>query len=284
MFEVANMWLYSTELQDIINLSFKIHPYTYLCPTRLDICVDFELDKQQRRTILNLAKSRYYVAEKEEGSEFWSGEADKKFPHCLSWGAKTSAYKWKLYNKSKELGVGRPEPDKPYIIQMWADFDMRIDNIWRLEVSITKGNALLIFDKSIDLADVVNSEFVYRLFATMYESRFVIRKNQGHSRKSNDAKVDFLQLGVNPMRTGYPEKKASRKEQEVTKVLLRLLEQLESMPVMMHDDLFEELGLTIESVVKKFHLEAYFEKLKGMPVRPWLEQKFSEVGQIVVRV
>ena len=283
MFEVANMWLYSDELQDIINLTMQIHPYTYLCPTRIDICLDFELTKFQRRCILNLAKSKYYIAEKEEGSEFWSGEADKKFPHCLSFGSKKSAYKWKLYNKSKELGVGTVEPDKPYIIRMWEEFSMDINRIWRLEVSITKGNALLIFDKRIELQDMLNGEFVYRLFVTMYESRFVMRINQKHTRKSNDTVVNFLNLNAAPMRTGTPERKNVRKTDEVTKVLNRLLEQLESTPMMMHEDIWEELGLTIESIVKRFHLDAYFEKIKGMPVRDWLELQFSEVGQVLVK-
>lgn len=270
MFEVANQMLYDCELNRLLDLTYEIHDYTFLCISRLDLCCDFDVTKRQRQVITKLYKGKCYVASKGEGSVFWSKNADEIYPHCLSYGSKKSDFKWKLYNKSKELGIGTQTPDKTYIWEEWQAAGMNITNVWRLEVSITKGSGFKVETHSLDLQDALSDAYMLGIYADLLKKRFIVRKSQGHTRKSNDEEIDFLGFPDIAKNTSTIKYESKSTDPQVGTIINKMCDVLESNEVQSSPMLFKQMSVTLMGMVAKYNLTSYFFQSKGMSVQSYL--------------
>lgn len=290
LFEIANSWLYSTKLKEITKLTQEIHENTFLCPSRLDICVDFECNKKQKDILKRLHNGKSYVANKDNGSNYWSRRKGEEniFTHCFSYGANTSEFKWKVYNKSLELGIGTKN-EKPYIWQNWEQNNMDINNIWRCEVSITKGNGLLYKEKKITLDDAIDDIFLYNLYRELEEKRFVIRKKQGHTRQVNDERQRFFQL--KDYRDMYEQQKKDfsikptsevKEDKEISVGMNAIIRAIESPIAKCNYNVFDNLSQSLLSTISMARLGKYFESLKQMSVDDYINKLREEYGYGIV--
>lgn len=273
LLEIENEWLYhGGGARVIIDMLSAVMQFEILGFSRLDLAADFCPDAKQSNIIRGLADGRYYVSGKRNGSGFWStNNCDwlapqwngVRIPHCQSWGHKTSAIKWKLYYKTKELadaGGGR-FLDKPYIVDQWrmAGFDIR--NVWRLEVSLKHGNAFLFDGMRIDLDCVYNSRA--DVFRTLLDSRFQIRKNEGHKDRSNDTQVFLLDTDESQFRfESAPSKKLAEHNGRIS-LMRALVRSLDDEQVLLDAPSREAVFSHLESIIKRDGLQNYFFAMTG---------------------
>lgn len=283
-FEVANYWLYSNNLYKVVDLSYTIHNYTFLCPTRYDIAVDFDLNKRQRQILNWLWLNKAYVSRKDEGSFWWHKEVDEPFPHQFNYGSKKSNFKWKLYNKSKELKIGSKKPDKPYIWHEWDAAGFVITNVWRLEISVNKFSGLTVNGYKIELESLVSSAFIMQFFGELYKARFNVRKKQGHTRKSNDEEIDLLRWPIKGLTVRTRQSQGGKVEARATTQMMKLCDVLESPMAAMDYGLFRQVSGALVTMVARYHLQDYFQVVKGMSVNHYIKQLQSSAGSGIVNL
>lgn len=278
LIEVANEWLYhGCGWPFVFDLVGRAAPFELLGVSRVDFCADFCPASWQQAVILGLSSGEYYVGGKSSGSEFWTQTtpdphlADwtfgKRVPHCQSWGHKTSAMRWKLYYKTRELYTVE---DKPYIRDQWesAGFDVR--NVWRLECSLHYPHQLNINDRPITYEDV--SHDWLSLLRTFYQSRFVVRKAEGHKDRSNDKRIDLLpalSVGGCQLRCKVPINE-SRRNGRIS-LLRHLAKSVADEAVLLNDNTREGVFALIEQIVHDDGLESYFQAMVGDDLYSWIE-------------
>lgn len=281
-FEVANYWLYQPNFYEVCRLSYEIHNYTFLCITRIDIACDFELTKRCRRIVDALYTGKMYVANKHEGNKWWNQSAIGEFAHDMNFGSHKSDFKWKLYDKSRELKVLSKKPEKPYIWQSWQAYGMNVTNVWRLEVSITKGSSLKVNGQPMTLEDAVRDSYLVNLFGELYKKRFVIRKRQHHSRKSNDRVIEFLNYPFDGWLVETPRSAGNETEQTASMQMNRLCDIIESPQAMSDTIFFDAIADSLKMLVSRYHLTKYFIRAKGETLPSYLARRRDLVGQGIV--
>lgn len=271
--EVANEWLYHGQ-----------HPYTILeiirqwrmfsvtGLSRVDMACDFNPTTRQWNHIKALATGKDYVAGKRSGSSFWSVVncpllADRyqgqRIPHQQSWGHKTTAVKWKLYYKSKELvdACGGKLFAKPYILDCWQEAGLDRKDVWRLEVSITNGNGQEFRDRPITLDEVRHNGVV--IFQALYTKRFCVRRNEGHKDRTNDRQVHLLPIGyAGALRTATS--KGGNSRNPAITLLRHLIDTIANEEVLCNDAVREATLNSMQQVVAAGNLDYYFRSVVGM--------------------
>ena len=280
LFEIANEWLYHgigvKKVEKLLHYCVK-----YKCTglSRLDLAMDFEPNEKQKAVIIGLSQGSMYVSGKRSGSGFWSTNNDewmpecwrgKAIPHCQSWGHKTTAIKWKLYYKSKELrDAGKGWFDKPYIVDQWREAKMDINNVWRLEVSIHNGNQLL-YDGEPVTRDLWYHNTV-ALAQSLYTQRFIVRENQGHQDKTNDNIVMFLPVrNTTQIRCKVPE--GERQFNGRISLLRALVNSFNSESVAFDERTASGVIEHITKIVRRDGLQRYFSEMVGDSLESWSEQ------------
>lgn len=295
--EVANKWLYSSHvlfynteyskhsLAWVLDLIQHVHFYRITNLSRIDICADFQCSDKQYEFIRRLADNTYYVQKYREGSMFHDYKPSDywlRAPKCLSWGSKRSNVKWKLYNKSLEVFEWVKEGDKmvkychkPYIVDEWRESGFDVDKVWRLEVSITPAEKYLFHDKRISYGNITNQFYIDDLFISLYQNRFVCRRNQGHKDRTNDERVFLLpnQGLTDRLRVAPP--KDSREIAEYVSCLRSAMLQLSKPEVQVNDQMKRLWMSTAESCVYIGRLEKYFHDTYGKPIDR-IEEVISE--------
>lgn len=273
LLEVENEWLYhGGGIPMVMDTLRSSVPYEVLGFSRLDLAADFCPDDEGRTVIEGLASGDYYVAGKRNGSSFWSTNNNprlapmwngRKIPHCQSWGHKTSAIKWKLYYKTKELADagGGKFMDKPYIVDMWRCAGMDIQNVWRLEVSIKHGNAFVFDGMVLDLDTIATNRA--QVFRTLMSSRFQIHKNEGHKDKTNDTIVSLLDIrpGCATFRSAPPKKMAEHNGRIA--LLRQLVKALDDEQVLLDAESRHGVLEHIEQIIRRDGLQHYFYAMVG---------------------
>lgn len=273
LLEIDNEWLYHGGGTDrILSLLMGSFYYEISGISRLDLAVDFCPTVAQKECIEGLASGSMYVGGKRNGSGFWSVNhnehlhadwLNRKIPHCQSWGHKTSAVKWKLYYKTKELwdDGGGKFMMKPYIVDQWRLAGMDVSNVWRLEVSMKHLNDYSLYGDRVTL-DVVR-QAREQLFLSLYNTRFQVRKNEGHSDKSNDTIVPFLPLrqGVKSFRSIEPVSTINH-HGRIT-LLRHLVSSLDDEHVLLDDESRHGVFEHISQIVRRDNLESYFRAMTG---------------------
>lgn len=188
--EVANEWLYNYLIDSVLEKILDVYSCRVTGMPRFDLCLDAELDEQAVEVMLGLAVGDIYKTSTQQGVVWWSQKSGRRVPHQISWGAPESTLHWKLYNKYKELhknGVC----SKPYIVDEWRALGMKVTRVWRLEVSVSDSPKLKVKDCDVE-RKLTWQDVLFRkmpLFLDLYENRFVLRRNEGHSNKTRDQRV-----------------------------------------------------------------------------------------------
>lgn len=198
--EISNRWLYHDNFELVVQGVLDCVPLAVTGLNRVDLCCDFEMTPSLWRTLLRLSTGSAYVKSLREGVVWWKmvsgGGGDSKFdriPHCISWGGKESLVKWKIYWKWLELQEAEPENKKPYISDLWRAMGFVERSVWRCEVSINGTNKL-----ADGAGRRLGAMEWYRqrvqLWCDLFADKFVVRANQGHKDKRNDAVLPFLEV------------------------------------------------------------------------------------------
>ena len=187
--EIGNRYLYG-RLDTAISLLQSVFRWEFNNVSRFDVCLDFALVPKYAKVVAGLYRHRYYLQRYDNGAQF----IKDNYANQMSWGLPQSMLKWKLYNKTLELGVGGNHADKPYIVDEWIQGGMDIFKVWRLEASLTSLSTV-VFDKTkLDLSRVLSDEFMVHMFSSLYDDRFVIKRNANKTRKSNNPTIPFLPM------------------------------------------------------------------------------------------
>lgn len=291
LLEVANEWFYHGRgALSMVREFCEVNGAAVTGVSRVDLAADFPLTDARRQVIWGLADGSLYVGGKRCGSQFWSVSADSRLPaelvgvripHCLSWGHKTSAVRWKLYYKWKELceaagGVGF---DKPYIVDQWKALDLDPATMWRLEVSLHHSNGLRLDGLPVSL-QVIDQQAV-EIFRALYGQRFVVRRAQGHVDRSNDEVVPFLPVAsaLRSVRCFSPVSEHGRSS--VAPLLRNLIKSLDEFPVLFDDTLRESVVWHITHVVETQRLYSYASTIVGESIWDWLERKRVEAAALL---
>lgn len=285
--QVANRLLYESGIKPSFELLQQVVDCEFNTCSRIDFCCDFVGDGRILSIVRKLNSGAMYVEGKREGSVFWH-ETDynnnkSKFPHCLSWGSKTTQIKVKLYNKSREqnLTITGGTPDKPYIVEEWQLAGVDITKVWRLEFSLTSAG-LMTFDGYLITLDMVdNPTWFVGIFMKWLNTRFVIRKNQGKRKghHNNDEIVEFLPLKLHKldlMRKPVLEHRYPDADQVTSlRKLLILLEQPTAQSSII---VFDSIAESVLSIVSVAHLDYYCEQKLGKPIGQYLNDMRERVG------
>lgn len=281
LLEVANEWLYhGLGVTGVLNLLSMCAGYRVTGVNRVDLAADFVPDAAQRDVILGLDTRRYRVQGKQNGSGFWSQAGAKGnvadewlgfCPHDMNWGHKTSDVKWKLYYKSKELrdAAGGRGYEKPYIVDMWRECGMDIDRVWRLEVSLTNCNTFDFMGDRLDYYRLMHS--TCDIFNSLYTSRFVVRANEGHADKSNDAIIPFLPVGKLKGAFKVHREKVVATRNGATSLLRHLVADVQTEPVLLNEPIREATLATIETILDANGMHEYFLLMTGESFDSWRE-------------
>lgn len=288
LLEIENEWLYhGGGYWRILDTLRSAVFFEIIGISRLDLCVDFVPTKSQSDTIDNLYNGKYYVVGKRNGSNFWSRNKNPKLqadwlnreiPHNQSWGHKTSAIKWKLYYKSKELldAMGGKFYDKPYIVDMWRINGLDTSNVWRLEVSLKHLNDYSIYGHPITL-DWLDSNQL-ELFCQMYNQRFQIRKNQGHLDRSNDDEVEFLPIPKIEKTFQRNDPQSHRQHNGRITLLRHLVQSLDDEQVLLDYVSRNAVFDHIASILNRDNLHNYFLAITGQWFDEWVATKDEEAA------
>lgn len=286
--EVANSYLYDCPvnvggvcyqgLDWVMELLQHLHPFCFQCLSRLDVCCDFELTPARADFVRRLAANEIYVQRYAEGCMFHDfemlrGARVARVPKQLSWGSKHSNIKWKLYNKSLELfdyqTVGDQQVrqcSKPYIVRQWLAAGYDDSNVWRLEVSITPMAKYLYHGQPVTFGNLCNWFWLTDFYTSMYMSKFVCRRNEGHADRSNDTRVWLLgnhgftdRLQVRPSRN-------VREVQEYVSCLRAAMLQRSKVEVQVSTAMLSLWTATAVECVRLGHLEGYFQRTYGYAI------------------
>ena len=283
--EVANRWLYADSLEWVFPLLEQIHLFSFQSLSRVDICGDFCPSVSQWEVIRRLTENSAYVTGKREGSIFCDyvipegGGHTDRVPKCISWGAKNSNIRWKLYNKTKELTEEYKNKDgkvciwwdKTYIRDQWQSAGLDIKNVWRLEFSILGAAKYSWRDGKLSWDTVLSWKSCVDLFSDMVSTRFVVRENQGHKSRKWDTVMDFL-----PVTDGDHHRLRQRlvgKDQHYTDhaaTLRGAIKQLERPEVLCYPAMRSVWLDVVRDVVRVGHLESFFLRQYGMSVDNYL--------------
>lgn len=285
LLEIDNEWLYhGTGTEEILEKLSKSFFFEIVGISRLDLALDFCPTEEQRSIIDELSSGDAYVQGKQNGSDFWSVNTNEKLNpmwtgrrirHQLSWGHKTSSIRWKLYYKTKELldAGGGQFMDKPYIVDQWRARDMDISNVWRLEVSLHHLNDYNLYGQRIDL-DVLKYQRA-SLFMSLYNSRFKVRKNEGHKDRTNDKIIDFLPIEKLESNIKKAEPKTMKEHHGRITLLRHLAASLDDEHVYL-DKLSREAVLEhMSKIIQRDHLQNYFYIMVGK----WFEEYANDIRE-----
>lgn len=262
--QLANPFLYGYDISDTQKVLETLVPCDFVNIGRMDICCDFDCDEYKRHVIDGLFTGRYYVERKKEGATFWHQVTTPKgvvrFPHCLSWGQKSSDIKFKLYNKSREQGLPQGEPEKPYIVDEWREAGFNINNVWRFEVSITGVGCLTWMNKRITLDVLANPNMYRGIFVDMYERRWKLRDRLQWSHDDAGQRIPFLDLSNLGGHADWLPVKDARKSNEARVVARKLLDMLQSPLAAASDKVLNNLFGTLSDIVNRYYLHGWLQE------------------------
>lgn len=284
--QVANEGLYSGEIKRSLDLVKQIVFCTYNTIGRFDICCDFNMTNKRLGIVKNLNSGAVYVERKSEGSTFWH-EVNKngfkhKQLHCLSWGSKTTEIKVKLYNKTRELGIGQTDsPEKPWIIKEWDNAEIDKNQAWRLEFSLKSNGQLMWNNQNITLDEISNDYWLALTFCGLYENRFITRFNQGkkNGHHNNDKRIYLLDLPKDSEILYWQANQNHATESTPAIKLLRtLMANITNEALVCDTTTFKSYRDTIEFCIHHNQLYNYFEHTFGKPANEYLNEIEQNIG------
>lgn len=300
--QVANSWLYLPYgIEHCHDIMCQCWDCAYNGCSRVDICCDFVANDRRMRLIRKLQTGGVYIAKKREGSTFWHerlvGERKVRECHCFSWGSKKTEIKCKLYNKSREVGLvtkdGKiPETvEKQYIVDSWRKAGFDILRVWRLEFSLQGAGQLRWDGKVIDIADVGGDTWALYMYASLYQSRFDMRYNDGRRtvKHNDDRQIDFLLLkewtveGCTINWQEYNHDEPTPDAESIT-TIRKLMLQLESPAATSNTAVFDAIANAVGVILQEGKFRAYFDRCFGKPFDVYMAEKRAETGEGIIHV
>lgn len=276
--QIANQWLYS-DIEGASRLVFSVVRCVFSNMSRVDICIDFVPSEYQWEVIESLGNGSMYVAQKEQASGFYIYRNGHRVPKDMNFGSFQSQQKWKLYNKSLEL---KEKEDKPYIRSQWAEvWDVKCE-IWRLEVSLSELGKQLVDGAKIELSDVLSTAWLLEVFRRRYRMSFIVRKDQGHSRRCNDEAVVFLEIGVSSVDMRREGPKGMKATAEGVRQFNAALKGMLSTASLCSIEVFSMWEHVASGIVELFDLDSYIRYLYGDDWESLVECMSNLVGSGVV--
>lgn len=273
--EVANRLLYRHF--NPLPLLDQVHLFTFGTLSRFDVCTDFQPTDNQAAIIDMLTAGTAYVQGKREGSlfhDYKQGTKVERHARQLSWGNPQTNIRWKLYNKTKEITTiddkGREWCNKPYIRDMWYanGLDPRKDT-WRLECSIKSASTHQWRGEKLNLAIYDPEEFT-PLFYDLMATRFVIRKNEGHTYKKYDTILPFLrELDRDHYRLRRLDPKGEQQHTDHAATLRNLMKELDRPETQCNENICATLLAATERVIRAANLQGYFLRATGKSWEDW---------------
>lgn len=263
--EIANIWLYYDTFLDVVDIILACLPMVVRGVNRVDLACDFEMDASKWQVVRDLEDGSAYVKALRRGVVWWSSNMDSRLPHQLSWGGKDSAFKWKLYYKYKELHEqGENVCSKPYIEELWRACGMAVSKVWRLEVSMTDVNRLVLEDGRSVVAPL--DWWVSRsdIYSSIYADKFVVKvRGEGKDRRS-DPIVTFLDITADKMLWHAHSESVERYSDPRRRVAWKVWQEWRDVEVQGDRWLSEELRQTLVSLTEDAGLLWYISKRSGM--------------------
>ena len=309
--QVANELLYQSAVNESFRLLEQCFPAYFNSMGRIDLCCDFEGTDDFIKNLNDLNDASSYMQGKKEGSSWWheirenNGFFNKQL-HCLTFGSAQTEIKLKIYHKSRELGLlgGRKKENKemeaidgvedqsidchkPYIVSEWETAGFNKKRVWRMEFSISGANQIRQNYKSLTLADVASDEWKLRSFLGLYNSRCIVRKNQGGRRghKNLDEVVRLLDLPVELCELKWAETKGELGANVSAIPIIRSMMTKISDPIIMsNDEVFTSYATAICDLVNHNRLSGWFKSRFGDDVQAYMENIYQDVGTQVVEV
>lgn len=272
LIEVANEWLYhGNSPMRILDMIKQWRKFEVTGLSRVDLAVDFNPTARQWYHIRCLADRRDYVAAKQSRVPWFEVVRSPllaeryqglEVPISQTWGHKTTAVRWKLYYKSKELvdACGGKFFAKPYIVDCWEEAGLDKSDVWRLEVSIHGGNTLEFRDCLVTLEQIKHNP--REIYAALYTRRFIVRRNEKHKDKTNDRRVEFLPIGATTALKTATAKATSRRNPSIT-LLRHLIDAIDNEEILTSDELREETLASIGRLLIVANLGNYFHAIVG---------------------
>lgn len=267
--EIANAYLYGS-LSWVLDTLYSMHPFAIQSLSRIDVCCDFPCNPERYSLINMLATNRAYIQGKRSGSQFHSYDlsaAMERTPHCMSWGSKNSNMKWKLYNKSLEITEidkdGRAWCTKPYIRDGWAAAGWDVNNVWRLEISVSPMAKYTFRGRKVSYEDVINDLWLEDFFVSCYHHRFVCRANDGNADHRKDRLLHLLTPLGECDRVRVKPPSSIREVAEYVPTLRAAMAQLEREEVRLNDNLRQCWIDTATATIEVGNLQGYFLSMYG---------------------
>lgn len=192
--------------------------------------------------------------------------------------------KWKLYNKSKEVFVRdgeRVHETKPYIVDCWRRAGWDVSGIWRLEVSVQDCAQFEWNGRRLDLSVLSEYEQIWQVFKGLYSKRFVVRVNEGHVCRKNDARVFLVNLLCGD-KVQKAKPKSCRESAEGVAQLRRIAAALSAPSSLLSAKIFAALADAGAAVVEEFGLERYCERVFGTDWMSLCQEVYADAGDGVV--
>lgn len=284
--QFSNEVLYFERERECIKLLHQVCEHMFNSFSRLDVCLDFQVNDTQSAIIRKLFNGSMYVQGKSEGSIFWHESEYKgiksRAPHCLSWGAPTSKIRCKLYNKSREQNLlsEDKEPEKPYIVDIWKSAGFDILRMWRLEFSLTSTGQMQWANKNITWNEYFDCNWWYMLFLSLYTNRFIVRKNEGKrdGHKNNDRIVNFIDLPTMSRELKWKKSEDPESRPEVVSAIRRAMRELESPICQSSCYIFDAQSAALRRLVEHTGMGAWFLVRYGMSVNKYCDEIGKNVG------
>lgn len=284
--QFSNEVLYFERERECIALLSQVCEHMFNSFSRLDVCLDFQVNDTQSAIIRKLFNGSMYVQGKAEGSIFWHESEYKgikaRAPHCLSWGSPTSKIRCKLYNKSREQNLlsEDKESEKPYIVDIWKSAGFDILRMWRLEFSLTSTGQMQWAGKNITWNEYFDCNWWYMLFLSLYTNRFIVRKNEGkrNGHKNNDKIISFIELPTMSKELKWKKSEEPESRPEVVSAIRRAMRELEGPICQSSCYIFDTQSAALRRLVEHTGMGAWFLVRYGKSVYQYCDEIGQNVG------
>lgn len=266
LIQFENETLYTREWLSLFDVVKQMHRGTVGNFSRVDLCCDF--DKGGENYADYFQTNNWRVKGYKEGSCFYdvvrsrtSYNYFQKEIKQINWGSKSSAFKWKLYNKTREILDLRAETKndlyKEYIVNSWRENNLNLinNNIWRLECSIVDCGKFVFENYRGDNIFTVESFHNYEpynfIYSLLLKDKFKVVIN------GTDERQTLIQIPEKVGEIKRPKGVGDLVSSEILATLNRLMQMLADNMNNYHIRTKYKLFDIIREMVDTYHLEPY---------------------------
>lgn len=268
--KIDNFYLYhaGAKLKPFVEWLLRRLDLEFVGITRLDIAYDFNEFMNRRNPenfikaflhndIVKLRKSKFILGGRHEDKNYFNG---------ISFGSKTSAVNYKLYNKSQEM---RDKLEKAHIRQAWNSTKLdQTKDVWRLEFTINSNTSILANEWAnikFHSLDTLGLHILAGLFHWLFEQYFNFRyHDRKQCRKDRMKQVPLLGFPpefhyVRPVKINPYKKDVQRS----TKIFVKKLNDFHSEMRGKDDDFAGDARAVITKLISVYGLQNWAAK-KGI--------------------